>query len=101
MSLLRVSGTPESPMRYVIYSYGQALKPAPNSLVTSGSFFGMVTNYQVVAEAATRAVVRFGSTLTNVVTLTTNAFNNPIWFAAPVVTNNNVVIERFNVLPPD
>ena len=59
----------------------------------------MVTNYQVVAEAATRAVVRFGSTLTNVVTTTTT--NAGIWFAAPVVTNNNVVIERFNVLPPD
>ena len=35
------------------------------------SAFGMVTNYQVVAEIATRAVVRFNSTLTNVVTLTT------------------------------
>jgi hypothetical protein len=95
MSLLRCSSSP----RYVIYCYGQALKPAQNSLVTSGSFFGMVTNYQVVAEAATRAVVRFNSTLTNVVT--TNNTNAGIWFAAPVVTNNNVVIERFNVLPPD
>ena len=34
MSLLRVSGTPQSPVRYVIYSYGQALKPAPNGIYT-------------------------------------------------------------------
>jgi len=61
----------------------------------------MITNYQVVSEIATRAVVRFGSTLTNVVTFTNDASGNPIWFAAPVVTNNNAVIESFNILPPD
>ena len=73
MSLLRCSGSP----RYVIYCYGQALKPAPNGIYTGGGpFFGMVTNYQVVSEIATRAVVRFGSMLTNVVTFTTNAFGN-------------------------
>jgi hypothetical protein len=84
MSLLRV-GTP----RYVIYSYGQTLKPAPNGIVTSGgNYFGMVTNYQVVAETATRAVVRFDSTVTNIAgTLT--------------VTNNRAVIESYNILPPD
>ena len=62
MSLLRCSGSP----RYVIYCYGQALKPAPNGIYTGGDqYFGMVTNYQVVSEIATRAVVRFNSTLTN------------------------------------
>ena len=67
MSLLRCSSSP----RYVIYCYGQALKPAPNCIYTgSGPYFGMVTNYQVVSEIATRAVVRFGSMLTNVVTST-------------------------------
>jgi hypothetical protein len=94
MSLLRVSGSP----RYVIYCYGQALKPAPNSIVTSGSYFGMVTNYQVVSEIATRAVVRFGSTVTNIIT--TNNFTGN-WVSLPVVTNNNAVIESFNLLPPD
>jgi hypothetical protein len=94
MSLLRVSGSP----RYVIYCYGQALKPAPNSIYTGGGqFFGMVTNYQVVSEIATRAVVRFGSTVTNVVT--TNFFGN--WVSMPMATNNNAVIESFNILPPD
>jgi hypothetical protein len=87
MSLLRV-GTP----RYVIYSYGQTLKPAPNGIVTSGPFFGMVTNYQIVSEVATRAVVRFNSTLTNIVVNGTNM---------PTVINNNAVIENYNILPPD
>ena len=94
MSLLRCSRSP----RYVIYCYGQALKPAPNSIYTGGGqFFGMVTNYQVVSEIATRAVVRFGSTVTNNVVLDVN--NN--WVGQPVVTNNNAVIESFNLLPPD
>jgi len=97
MSLLRVSGSP----RYVIYCYGQALKPAPNSIYTGGGqFFGMVTNYQVVSEIATRAVVRFGSSLTNVVSSTSDVFGTH-WFSVPVVTNNNAVIESFNILPPD
>jgi hypothetical protein len=97
MSLLRVSGAPQSPMRYVIYSYGQALKPAPNSIYTGGGqFFGMVTNYQVVSETATRAVVRFGSTLTNNICFT----NSPPTMTNQVI-NNNAVIESFNVMPPD
>ncbi len=102
MSLLRCSGSP----RYVIYCYGQALKPAPNGIYTgSGQFFGMVTNYQIVSEIATRAVVRFGSNLTNVITYTNEIVadvpKNWSWFTVPVVTNNNAVIESFNILPPD
>ncbi|MGD0207201.1 MAG: hypothetical protein ABSC89_06315 [Verrucomicrobiota bacterium] len=97
MSLLRVSGSP----RYVIYCYGQALKPAPNGIYTGGGqYFGMVTNYQVVSEIATRAVVRFGSTLTNVITTNTFLGING-WVSVPVPTNNNAVIESFNILPPD
>jgi hypothetical protein len=93
MSLMRASSSP----RYVIYCYGQALKPAPNSIYTgSGPFFGMVTNYQVVSEIATRAIVRFGSSVTNVIK--TDGTN---WLGQPVVTNNNAVIESFNILPPD
>jgi hypothetical protein len=95
MSLLRVSGSP----RYVIYCYGQALKPAPNGIYTgSGQYFGMVTNYQVVSEIATRAVVRFNSTLTNNIVFDVNTTN---WVSQPMVTNNNAVIESFNLLPPD
>jgi len=98
MSLLRCSSSP----RYVIYCYGQALKPAPNGIYTgSDQFFGMVTNYQVVSEIATRAVVRFNSALTNVIVGTNNLVGGTNWFTVPVVTNNNAVIESFNILPPD
>jgi hypothetical protein len=100
MSLLHVANSP----RYVIYCYGQTLKPAQNGIVTGGSLFGICTNYQVVAETATRAVVRIDSTVTNVPTLVTNSLNQPVWPNTPVppsVTNNRVVIESFNVLPPD
>ena len=104
MSLLRDSGSP----RYVIYCYGQTLKPAPDSVINSSSVlpsglnpFGMITNYQVVSEIATRAVVRFNSTLTNVITSTNDGSGNIIWYSQPVVTNNNAVIESFNILPPD
>ena len=87
MSLLRA---PVSP-RYVIYSYGQALKPAPNGIylgATPAGMFGLVTNYQVVSEITTRAVVRLE-------TLRTNA-NGAI-----TVTPPRAVIESFNILPPD
>jgi hypothetical protein len=94
MSLLRASASP----RYVIYCYGQTLKPAADSVYNSGgALFGIITNYQVVSEIATRAVVRFNSTVTNVVT--TNSFGN--WISVPVMTSNNAVIESFNILPPD
>jgi hypothetical protein len=92
MSLLRV-GTP----RYVIYSYGQALKPAalPNGVFVGGSL--LVTNYQVVSEIATRAVVRLETMRTNAI----SAFGgfggtNTIYMTPP-----RAVIESFNILPPD
>ncbi len=101
LSLLRCSSSP----RYVIYCYGQALKPAPNGIYTGGNqFFGLVTNYQVVAETAARAVVRFNSMVTNVITgtpIVIGGVTNWNWTTVPVVTNNSAVIEQFNVLPPD
>jgi hypothetical protein len=85
MSLLRV-GTP----RYVIYSYGQALRPAKNGVyLGAGQYFGMVTNYQVAAEIATRTVVRVDTMRTNTAS------------GAVTVTPPHAVIESFNVLPPD
>jgi hypothetical protein len=53
LSLVRV----DEP-RFVVYSYGQTLKPANHSILTSGSLFGMCTNYQITAEVVTRAVVK-------------------------------------------
>jgi hypothetical protein len=75
MSLLR--GGADSP-RFVVYAFGQALKPAEHSVVTGGQFSGMITNYQIVAEAAVRAVIRVEG--------------------AP--KNPHVVVESYNVLPP-
>jgi hypothetical protein len=65
--------------RFVIYAYGQALKPANNSIVTGGPYLGLCTNYQITAEVAIRAVVRIEG-----------ATNNP-----------RAVTESFDVLPPD
>ena len=65
--------------RFVIYSYGQALKPAPKSIVTSGPYLGVCTNYAITAEVATRAVVRIDGPA-----------NHP-----------RAVVEEFNVLPPN
>jgi hypothetical protein len=65
--------------RFVIYAYGQALKPANNATVTGGTYSGLHTNYQITAEAATRTVVRIDG--------------------AP--SNPRAVIESFSVLPPD
>jgi len=85
LGLLKADSTP----RFVIYSFGQTLKPANHSRVTSGPFFGLVTNYQITAEVATRTVVRFDGV-------------PPYQFgAAPGITNLHPVIESFNVLPPD
>jgi hypothetical protein len=79
MGLLRTGDQP----RFVIYSYGQALKPAPRSVIPNSifgnQFVNLCTNYQITAEVATRAVVRIDG--------------------AP--TNTHAVVESFNVLPPD
>ncbi|HUA66479.1 MAG TPA: hypothetical protein VME24_11565, partial [Alphaproteobacteria bacterium] len=85
MGLMTVSGTPQNPPRYVVYCYGQTLKPAVNGIVTSGPFVGLCTNYQVVAESASRVVIRVDNTPTP---------------ANPTATPH-VVVEQSNPLPPD
>ena len=43
----------------VIYAFGQALRPAENSIVkTPGPFRGLCTNYQVTGEVVTKTAVR-------------------------------------------
>jgi hypothetical protein len=74
MSLLKVGDA-----RFVVYCWGQSLKPADRSIVTSGPFFGICTNYQITGETFTRAVVRVGGT----------------------ATRPKPVIETFNILPKD
>jgi hypothetical protein len=64
--------------RVVVYAFGQSLKPAPRSIVTSGNFYNICTNYQITGEAAYKAVLRVE-----------DAPKRP-----------RVIIESFNVLPP-
>ena len=64
---------------FTVYAFGQALHPANHSIVTSGSHFGLCTNYQITAEFATRSVVRIEGTS----------------------KNPKAVVESFNVLPTD
>lgn len=88
MSLVRL-GDP----RFVVYAYGQALRPAENSIVTAaGPFYGLCTNYQIAAEVAARAVVRVEGS------------------ANPADRNNpnpkrkyppRLVVESYNYLPPE
>lgn len=75
LGLLKV-GTP----RYVIYCYGQALKPAQNGILAGGNYPLMCTNYTVVSESAVRAVVEIQGT--------------------PGSTPH-VVLKNVNPLPPD
>jgi hypothetical protein len=71
---------------FVVYSYGQALRPADRSLVLrQGAYFNLCTNYQVTSEVLTKATFRIDRRLaldgTNVL--------------------YNAVIDSFNVLPVD
>lgn len=69
LSLLKVGDA-----RFVIYSYGQALKPKYINPVSK-----LAENYQITAEVATRTVVRLEGT----------------------PDRPRAVIESFNILPPD
>jgi hypothetical protein len=86
LGLLKCDHTP----RFVIYAFGQTLKPALHALVPSGQYSGLCTNYQIMAEAATRTVVRLEGVQPSLPgTL------------PPPITTLHPVIESFNVLPPD
>ena len=79
MGLLTLNESP----RFVIYAFGQTLHPAPNSVIRSaGPYFGLCTNYQVTAESAIRCVVRVDGIM-------------------PKNQVPRLVVEQYNVLPPD
>ena len=83
LSLLRL-GEP----RYVIYSYGQSLKPADKSVIqSSGPYFGVPTNYTITGEVVTRSVVRVD--------------NYPTPGPGKPNTQPHVVLESYTVLPPE
>lgn len=64
--------------RVVVYSFGQSLKPAERSLVTSGNFYNICTNYQITGELVTKTVLRMED--------------------APY--KPRTVVESFTILPP-
>jgi hypothetical protein len=66
--------------RYVVYCYGQALRPAPGGQVLGGPFFQLITNYQVAAESGIRAVIRIDNATT---------------------AHPHAVVESYNVLRPN
>ncbi|MEO7298708.1 MAG: hypothetical protein ABI042_09055 [Verrucomicrobiota bacterium] len=78
MSLLKLGEA-----RYVVYCYGQSLKPANNSLVLSApagsGLFNLCTNYQITGEVLTRSLLKVEGTT-----------NNP-----------RTVIENYSILPAD
>jgi hypothetical protein len=90
MGLLTLNRTP----RFVVYSYGQTLRPAERSLIlTPGPFYNLCTNYQVTAEVATRAVMRVEGTPDRRYANAPDPYGR---FYPP-----RIVLEQFNVLPPD
>ena len=78
LSLLKVEDEPI----VVVYAWGQSLKPADKSIITSGVNVGLVTNYVVTGQVGTRTVLRIKN------------FN-------PAITNQppRMVVESFKVLP--
>jgi hypothetical protein len=68
--------------RFVVYSFGQSLKPAPRSLSTSADFYNICTNYQITGEAITKTTFRVEGDLHDP--------DNPV----------RTVVEDYRVLPP-
>ncbi len=66
----------------VIYGFGQALRPAENSVVrTPGPYRGLCTNYQVTGEVVTKTAVRI--------------------VKDPRTKPYKAVVESYNILPAD
>lgn len=100
MSLLTLNHTP----RFVIYSFGQTLKPADTLYMGNlgnGQFFRMCTNYQVTAETYTRTVVRVDGSFDPryIPTLQTNVSTFPRPDPYGRFYPPRIVVEQFNVFP--
>jgi hypothetical protein len=80
LPMLRVEDEP----RYIVYAWGQSLKPADKSVVTSGPNVGMVNNYVVTGQVGTRTVLRVK-----------NGTHYPMNTNQPP----RMVVESFKVLP--
>jgi hypothetical protein len=74
--------------RFVVYSFGQALKPAPRSLTSDPNYFHMCTNYQITGEVTTKTVFRVEGELP--------VKGNPLTENKPL----HAVVESYEILPP-
>ena len=79
--------------RFVVYVFGQSLKPAPQSVIPGGPFRGLCVNYEVTGEMAAKAVMR--------VDLVPVPPPNPVPAGGYLPVRPQAVIESFNLLPPD
>ncbi|MDX1953525.1 MAG: hypothetical protein SFY81_15230 [Verrucomicrobiota bacterium] len=68
--------------KFVVYAFGQSLKPAERSLTTTAQFYNLCTNYQITGEVATKTVFRIEGDVRG-----QNA-------------QPRAVVESFSVLPP-
>jgi len=74
--------------RFVVYAFGQSLKPAPRSLTSDPNYFHMCTNYQITGEVTTKTVFRVEGDL-------------PIPDNKLTATNSlRAVVESYEILPP-
>jgi hypothetical protein len=69
--------------RYLVYTFGQALKPADRSVVNQSGFLNLVTNYQITGEVVTRTLLRVESD------------------SSRPTNNVRIVVEKYDVLPSD
>ncbi len=74
--------------RFVVYAFGQSLKPAAGSLTGNPNFYHMCTNYQITGEVTTKTIFRVEGDL-------------PIP-GNPLTQNNSLraVVESYEILPP-
>jgi hypothetical protein len=79
--------------RFTVYAYGQTLAPAPESVLRSGAFSGLCTNYAITAEVAVRAVLRVEGSF--------NPADVDPSLQADQRYPPRVVQESFNFLPPE
>jgi hypothetical protein len=78
--------------RFVVYAFGQSLKPAPQSVIAGGPFRGLCVNYEVTGELAAKAVVRVDFV---------PALPDPVPPGGALGVRPQMVIESYNTLPPD
>jgi hypothetical protein len=68
--------------RFVVYAFGQSLKPAPRSLTSDPNYYHMCTNYQITGEVITKTTFRVEGEAMNA--------RNPL----------RAVVESYQILPP-